>query len=88
MDDGEADITLDWRLMWCKRHLEQYRGKPQEAMNGSLVLAEYLMNDKKFHGACLGDPKNFDTMVKQFAPVCCYLGDIAVRLVYLETGVL
>jgi hypothetical protein len=89
MTDTEAsDIILQWDIMFCDKHIAPYKDQYDLAVNAMLLLAEYLMNDARFHGLCLGDPKNFDRIVKKFAPVCCYLGDINVKLIYLETGIL
>lgn len=83
------EVFLKWDTMWCEEHLKPYKTKGPLAEQASMLLAQELMCDSKFHGLCFGNTDNFDAVAAQhFKPVCCYLGKVVVRYIYAQTGVL
>lgn len=74
----EQGPTLDPRTHWCANHLEPFRptwGQSMAWVLATLGMIQEIVRRPEIIHAAGGDARMLDRVLREFAPLCCYLGD-------------
>lgn len=93
MSDEQPRVELDWAAMWCARHLAPFRqGWPAGAAVAMVRLFGIAVADERIIAACptleggKADANALTPVLREFGPICCFLGDEAIAPIYAEAG--
>jgi hypothetical protein len=77
---------LDWKVMWCSRHLDPYRAAwPAGAVQAMVALFGAAARMPAVADAAHGDADQIPAALARFAPICCFVGKQALDRIYAET---
>lgn len=86
-------VNLDFEVHWCAKHLEPFRdGWPSGAGVAMMRLLEAALDDERIVGAAPKDvegkakTESLDAVLREFSPLCCFVGDERMRNIYEEVG--
>lgn len=67
-------IQLDFKFMWCPRHLEPFRAKwPAGAAIAMTNLFQASASDDRIAAAAQGQTDRLEPVLREHGPMCCFL---------------
>lgn len=83
-------LDLDWSW-WCKKHkavLDNMpgEGRKERSIAAFIILLQTLMASPQFELECLGNTNNIRAVCAAHAPLCCYIGEPALRRLFRKVG--
>lgn len=89
----QPQVTLDFERDWCDRHLEPFRAHwPAGASLALIGLFEAFVADPRTAAMCPHDAEGkadanaLQPLVLECSPLCCYIGEDAMRDVYAKAA--
>lgn len=97
MIDTGVDLTphveLDFRVHWCRRHLEPFRARwPEGSAVAMVKLFEAAAADGRIIAACpktaggLAKTESLNAVMREHSPLCCFIAPDALAAVYAAAG--
>lgn len=90
---SEPGVQLDFAVHWCARHLEPFRARWPEGAGVAMVkLFELAVADDRLIDRAPKDAdgkaktSSIDALLREHAPLCCWLGDERMAEVYAAAG--
>lgn len=84
-------LELDWSW-WCPEHravldhMLPADTRKSRSMAAFVILFQALLSSPHFELECLGNTNNIRGVCAAHAPLCCYIGEPALRRVYKKVG--
>lgn len=87
VNPGVALLIPEYDVVWCPRHLEPYRAQwPLGGPAGTMRLLQAAWDmDAVRHTAGDEAPENVAAALIRFAPLCCFVANSDLVMVYRDT---